>query len=301
MNDQAAKLRKIVADMREQRTEENNRTRIITVTSGKGGVGKTNFTANLAIYLQMSGFKVLVLDADFGLSNIDVILGIQAPYNFSHVLNNTRRLSEIITEGPKGIQVISGGSGVYELIHMDAAQLDHVLSDIPFIEPKADVILVDTGAGISDPIIKLICAGQEVILITTPEPTAVMDAYALLKTLTQHPLDHPIRIRLLVNRAETIMEAQEVLNSFTKVAQNFLKLPLEPLGYILADAAVVRSVKKQIPFLLNEPKSAASKQLRDIAVKLMNQPMASNRENELIKFFRRFAGLLRPEERKAGI
>lgn len=292
MSDQAFKLRQMVEHLRTLNAAKTKQARIITVTSGKGGVGKSNFTANLAISLRVSGYRVLVLDADFGLSNIDVILGIQSPWNFSHVLSGQKALKDIIAEGPGGIQVISGGSGIYELISMAPAQIDRVLADIPAIEPMADIILIDTGAGVSEQVMKMVRASQEVVLITTPEPTAVMDAYALLKTLTAVPAGQLPKLYLVVNKAENQKEAEGMLDSFTSVARRFLKLPLEKLGYLPSDPNVSRSVKSQVPFVLNNPKSPAAKGLKDIAITLLNENRPASAPGQLLRFFRRLTGML---------
>ena len=176
--------------------KEEKGARIITVTSGKGGVGKSNFTVNFSIELAKRGKKVLIIDADFGLSNIDVILGITPEFNLSDVLKKDKRMYEVITEGPYGVKFISGGSGVLDLLSLDDDGLELFLNGMNDLEKDVDFIIFDTGAGINDNFLKLMQASDEVVLVTTPEPPAIVDAYALFKTLIL--LDKSARIRMLL-------------------------------------------------------------------------------------------------------
>ncbi|MGI6225623.1 MAG: MinD/ParA family protein, partial [Peptococcales bacterium] len=161
-------------------------TKVITVASGKGGVGKTNFTLNFGLALAELGQKVLILDADLGLANVDVILGIVPKYNLLHVINDEKELSEIVIEGPKGIKIIPGGSGIYELADLKEWQLERFLIRLTTLEKEYDYLLIDTGAGISKNVLDFALAADEIFIITTPEPTSITDAYGLIKTLDKH-------------------------------------------------------------------------------------------------------------------
>ncbi|NLX70518.1 MAG: MinD/ParA family protein, partial [Clostridiales bacterium] len=171
--DQAEKLRQIVQELKLKKTSmEPKEARIIAVTSGKGGVGKTNFTLNCGIALKKIGYRVLIIDADFGLANIDVMLGITPKYNLFHVIDGKRKIQDVITEGPCGIKFISGGSGIWELINLSSHKLEEFMVMLEGLDNIADIILIDTGAGVSERILKMVLAANEVIIITTPEPTA---------------------------------------------------------------------------------------------------------------------------------
>jgi len=294
MNDQAQRLRQIVQQLHCQRTEKDKRpARIITITSGKGGVGKSNFTVNLGMALQSFGYRVLILDADFGLANVDVLLGMTPRYNLSHVIHCSKSIADVVADGPGGIKLISGGSGMQELVNLQERHLDKFISGMQELEELADVILIDTGAGISDQVVKMVLSSTEVILITTPEPTSIMDGYALVKVIAG--ARQQIHIRLVVNKAESVREGEEILENFTRVARTFLKMELEQLGYILFDPVVGKAVRQQAPFICSHPRSAASRSIHKIAQQLMDMPAVSTggyvRGNSIRNFFQRFVKL----------
>ena len=269
MNDQASALRQIVQNIKGQRVRTpGDGARIVAVTSGKGGVGKTNFTVNLAIALSRKGLRVIVIDCDFGLSNVDVIMGMTAPFDLSHVVHFQKDIREVIAEGPNGVRFIAGGSGVQELLNLNDAQLARLIDNLAHLENTADIILLDTGAGISSGVLRVLMAAQEVVVVTTPEPTSMMDAYALIKTLVSSGGDS--KMRLVVNRADSIAEAQETLSKFASVVRLYLHLEMEELGYVLFDSTVSRAVKSQTPFIIGFPKSTAARNIESITWKLMD-------------------------------
>ena len=261
--DQAERLRQIVKDLKGRRHAQAQKARIITVASGKGGVGKTNFTLNCAIALNNMGCRTLIIDADFGLSNIDVMLGMIPKYNLFHVITHKKRIEEVIVEGPCGIKFIAGGSGIWELINLSTRDMETLMAQLERLNELADIIMIDTGAGVSEKVIRMILAANEAIIITTPEPTSVTDAYALVKSVVAVKKD--MGLRLVVNRADNVHEAKDVMDNFIRVAQRFLDVKLEPLGYILYDDAVIRSTKRQKPFVLEYPKSHAARQVYGMA------------------------------------
>ncbi len=276
MKDQADKLRQIIANLKNRHVPNQvdsekdiprRSSRVITVTSGKGGVGKTNVAVNLAVSLSEYGFKVIILDADFGLANIDVIFGIVPQFTLVDVINNRKNILEILTEGPRNLKFISGGSGVEQLAKLDKSQLDKFVENISLLDKLADYIIIDTGAGVSENVISFVMAADEVLLVTTPEPTSITDAYALIKMVSNRNKTKPIK--LIVNRAETQTEAENILKKLSLVAEKFLSVKLSPLGYVLNDEVVPKSVRMQQPFAIAYPKSNAAKHIRDICKRMV--------------------------------
>jgi len=277
MRDQADKLREVINNIKKIQTaheedkknlNQEKKCRVITVTSAKGGVGKTNISVNLALVLSNMGYRVVILDADFGLANIDVLFGISPRYTLLDVIGNNRSIFDILSEGPQNVKFISGGSGVEEMINLDREELNMVIDKIASLDQIADIVIVDTGAGISDNVISFVMAADEVILVTTPEPTSIMDSYALVKTVARR--DSSKTIRLLINRADNEKEAVNVIKRLCFATEKFLGFKLHQLGFILYDVNVVNAVKRQEPFSISYPKSHVSRQLKQVAYKLMD-------------------------------
>lgn len=273
MSDQAEMLRKIVDNMNsgapapETRKPEKT-ARVITITSGKGGVGKTSVTVNLAIALSQLGLRVVILDVDFGLANVDLLFGINPKYTLLDLIREEKSIFEVLTDGPNNIKFLSGGSGVEELIRMDRKKLRKFVGSISMLDKLYDIILIDTGAGLSKNVMSFIMAADEIILVTTPEPTAITDAYALVKMVSRR--DRKKIIRVLVNKAETVREAEEIARKLTVVSEKFLSLKLNKLGYILYDDTIVKSVKLQKPFCLSHPRSQAARSVFALADTLVD-------------------------------
>jgi len=267
--------------------------RVITVTSGKGGVGKTNITINLAIALSELGRRVVILDADFGLANIDVLFGIVPQYTLLDVITNKRNILEVLTDGPKNTKFISGGSGVEELIKLERQHIFRFVENMALLDKLADVIIVDTGAGLSENVMSFVMAADEVLLVTTPEPTSITDAYALIKMVSNR--DKTKKIKVVVNRSDNSSEANDVISKLVLVADKFLGLALEPAGYILHDDAVIKAVKQQQPFLLMYPKSQAARNIRELSLALTNSERSEDvQQNHGIRgFLNRLVGLMR--------
>lgn len=265
MRDQAEKLRQMVKNANEPNdsNSKRNKARVITVTSGKGGVGKTNFTVNLALALAGLGQKVLVIDADLGMANVDVVLGCSAPYNIMNLLEDGISINDILVDGPRGIKFMSGGSGIFNLANLSDIELQHIISHITLCDNWADIILIDTGAGINRNVVNFVIAADEVIIITTPEPTAITDAYAMMKTYSSHQGTAPLR--LVVNRVLEIDEGQLVVDKLIKVAFRFLGLPINSLGFVYEDRNMMKAVKSQVPLLLAFPDSISARCIEHIA------------------------------------
>lgn len=292
MNDQANKLREIVKKINNDNivspigTIKSN-ARVFTITSGKGGVGKTNVTVNLAIALSDMGYRVVVIDADLGLANIDVVLGTMPKYNLVDVIKNGKNILDILCTGPKNVKFISGGSGVEELTRLTNSELEIFIKNIALLDKIADIILIDTGAGISENVVRFVMAANDVILVTTPEPTAITDAYALVKVIGIR--DSKKGIRLIINRAENAIEAQTAMQKLNMVSQKFLKMKLQFLGYISNDPLVSKAVKQQKPFILLFPDSLAGKNIIEISKKVIKIAEKKTGEQSGIKeFFNKF-------------
>lgn len=279
MKDQADKLRQLIDGLKESKPEKkeseakNSNTRVITVTSGKGGVGKTNVTVNLAICLSRLGYRVIILDVDFGLANIDLVFGITPEFSLADVISESKSIQEVLTDGPAGIKFISGGSGVEELVNLDATKLENFIKNISLLDSFCDIILVDTGAGLSDSVMSFVMASDEVLVVASPEPTSITDAYALIKMLANR--DKAKKVSILINKAENEKESKEVLNKICIVSKRFLGLELMQLGYIQRDDAVIKAVKLQSPFTISFPDSKAALTLMSVAEKIVNKQKES--------------------------
>ena len=271
MNDQANRLRQLNEMMGSSRSAIlkpiQTQARVITVTSGKGGVGKTNLTVALAVAFARLGKKVLILDADLGLSNVDVILGASAPGNLFQVIHNGLDLNDVVADGPLGIKFISGGSGIYDLSNLSDSQIQYFLHQVGQFDNWADIILIDTGAGLNRMVLNFVLAADEVIVVTTPEPTAVADAYAVIKAYAAQGGQSPVR--LIVNRVRELAEGEGVLNKLAKVSQRFLGLSISHLGFIFEDRMVQKSVVSQVPLMIAYPDSVAARCIDRIAHSLV--------------------------------
>ncbi len=281
MFDQAQALRDI---MKARHTPPS--IRVITVTSAKGGVGKTSTSINLAIALNQLGRRTLIVDMDLGLANVDVMLGAKTEGNLLSVIHGGRNIREIIGTGVYDVKFISGGSGMEEMLSLNADSVQNVVTQLVCLEDIADTVIFDTGAGISDHILRLISASHDTLLVTTPEPTAFMDAYALVKIIGQRNM-FP-NIRLVVNMADTEKEAVSALDGFTRISAQYAGVPVKGLGYILRDDHMPRAVKLQTPVLVSFPDSKAAYQYKRLAKNLLNMPDTG--EKSIAGFLKRLLG-----------
>lgn len=289
--DQAATLREM--KQKENQLAENrfrssssgkqpHEIRVISITSGKGGVGKTNISANLAYLLAGRKKRTLILDADTGLANIDVILGINSNSNLYHVLNGEKTLEEVIIEGPRGIKILPSASGIPEMTELSPGQKLTLIDEISALNQSLDVMLIDTGAGISSNVMYFNIAAKEIVVVTTPEPTAMTDAYAIIKVLYQRHAKR--RFRLLVNMARDAAEAKEIYNRLGTATDHFLNLTIEYLGHIVLDDKVKESVRQQKLFAELYPQCPATRCLEKIAEKI-SMETGEEYEKGSIKFF----------------
>ena len=267
MKDQAERLRRIISNLEKDVSENRrtNRAKVLAVTSGKGGVGKTNVAVNFAISLRLLGYKVLILDVDFGLANVDIITGTNVKNTISDCIKLGLDIEEVINEGPEGIKIISGGSGFYELSIMNEENIDKFLNLVEKLESTMDFIIIDTGAGVSNTVLKFVMAAEEAIIVTTPEPTSIMDSYTMIKALMLN--GYRGKLNILANIVNSRREAYSIYNKLETVSQNYLKCNLNFLGYIEKSDTVTKAVRNQTPFILFDPKDSISKSIKIMALK----------------------------------
>ena len=284
--DQAEQLRNIIkaSNMSQARTLA----RIIAVTSGKGGVGKSNTSINLAIQFRKMGKRVIILDADFGLANIEVMFGAVPKYNLFDLIYQGKRIQDIITWGPMEVGFISGGSGILGLNNLTKEQIVYLVKSLEKLGSMTDIIIVDTGAGISDAVLEFLVASGEILLVTTPEPTSITDSYSLLKALNRHPRFsvEMSPVKMIANRVEREGEGKALYDKLNAVVSRYLKLPLTYLGEIPQDAKLTRAVMQQAPVSIKEPDAKSSLAYEKIARILMNVESDSQiRKRGMAAFF----------------
>lgn len=270
--DQAQNLRNIVKKHIETDGGKGSE-RVITVTSGKGGVGKTSVALNLAIQFRKMGKKVIIFDADFGLANIEVMIGAVPKYNLSDMIYRGKGLKEIMMQGPLGIQYISGGSGISHFDDLSKDQIIYLLHEFRKLESMADIIIIDTGAGISHTVMEFVASAREILMVTTPEPTSITDAYSLLKALNRHSAfdrENTV-IRLIANKVTGYEDGENLYNKLDMVVSRFLQMRLEFLGMIPEDSHMIKSIKMQNPVTVSFPESRSSESFLQIAEILMDK------------------------------
>ena len=265
--DQAAKLRALAA-------QHTPRATVFAVTSGKGGVGKSNVAVNLAIALSQAGKRVVLLDADLGLANADVLCGVEVRANLAHVVARQRELKDVMVDAPGGFKLIGGASGLAKMADLSDGDRQRLIRAMAELETQADVIIVDTGAGISPSVLSFTRAADHVLVVTTPEPTAITDAYAAIKVLVRSPGEEKDpaasdrRVSLLVNQAMSPQEASQVYERVAKVARQFLGLVVFDAGHLPRDDAVLAAVRSRSPFILSAPRSPAAHCIRQLTIRL---------------------------------
>ncbi|WP_027718834.1 AAA family ATPase [Desulfovirgula thermocuniculi] len=264
--------------------------RVLAVTSGKGGVGKTNLAVNLALALADLGQRVIVVDADLGLANVEVLLGISPPRTLYDCLYRDRDIREVLLPAPGGIQIIAGGAGFLDMAFLDRERWQKLLDALPQLDNLADFVLLDTGAGLSKNVLFFLAAAGEVVVVVTPEPTSLTDGYSLIKVLDR--LQAHREVLLVVNRAGSEREAAATARRLEAVAGKFLRLPLTYLGYIPDDGEVARAVKEQRPFYLANPQSRPSRSVAGLARRLLGQEAGDLPEKGVRGFVARLARLL---------
>jgi len=293
--DQAEKLRQLV---QQNNSSPRSVARVITVTSGKGGVGKSSLSVNLALNFARLGKKVIIFDADFGLANIEIMLGIRPQYNLADLMFRGKSLEDIITEGPEGIGFISGGSGIQELTRLTRDQIIYLTQKLFQLDKMADIIIIDTGAGIADAVLEFVAASSEVLLVVTPEPTSITDAYALLKTLNRKSefSIQNTKIKMVANRIVSPSEGPELFEKLSVVSEKFLNIPLEFLGSVPQDPNAAKAILQQQPVSLLYPNSTFTRAVSQLAEKLCDYKIDASVEKKGMAQL--FSNLIRSKHKK---
>lgn len=266
--DQAEQLRIIKANR-----QSRPLARVITVTSGKGGVGKSNTAINLAIWFRKLGKRVIILDADFGLANIEIMFGAVPKHNLFDLIYQGKNIRDIITWGPMEVGFISGGSGIAGMSNLSRDYLDYIIQNLTELDAIADIIVVDTGAGISDAVLEFLVASGEILLVTTPEPTSITDSYSLLKALYRYPRfkESDTKVKMLANRVGKEAEGHNLFNKLNTVVTRYLKIPMTYLGSIPQDPLLAQAVMQQTPISLQNPGARSAQAYERIARRLLDK------------------------------
>ncbi|HAG70076.1 MAG TPA: MinD/ParA family protein [Lachnospiraceae bacterium] len=272
--DQAQQLRNIIKRGEQPRPVA----RVITVTSGKGGVGKSNVSINLAVQLKKLGHRVIIFDADFGLANIEVMFGAVPRHNLSDLIYQGKNIREIITMGPMEIGFISGGSGIAGLSNLGRDYINYLVQNLAELDSIADVIIIDTGAGISDAVLEFLVASGEVLLVMTPEPTSLTDSYSLLKALNRHPRYNKemTQIKVVANKVSGEEEGRQIFGKLNAVVSRYLRLPLQYLGYVPEDPQLMKAVMQQTPISIENPRARSSLAFEVLAQTLTGKEQAGS-------------------------
>ena len=260
--DQAEHLRNVIKLQNQE--VQLKKARVVTVTSGKGGVGKSNIVVNMAVWLSKMGKKVIIVDADLGLANVEVMFGSVPKYNLSDLIYRGKQIDEIITPGPLEIGFISGGMGIAGLNSLTKDQVIYLVHSLAKLNELADYILVDTGAGISDSVLEFVMASPEVLLVSTPEPSSLTDAYSLLKALYRNPVfaREKVAISVVANKVSSIEEGDAVFEKLDTAVTHFLRGSIDFLGMVPQDAVLENAVRNQKIVSLEKPNAASSKALK---------------------------------------
>lgn len=291
MLDQATELRNIIKYNELKENKHSSNSTVISVSSGKGGVGKSNIVSNLAILFAKQNKKVVIIDADLGLANIEVLFGVIPRRSLFHVLNNESTIEEALSHGPMGIKFLSAGSGLKVLPELSFEQQTRLINSFKFLDEKFDIILIDNGAGVSPTVINFIKASDEIIIVTTPEPTSITDAYALIKILIEDMKKTP-KLNLLINQASNVNEGKEVFQKLQLVSSKFLDIDLNYLGFLPVDAHLGNAVKMQNPIAISYPESRYCKMLDILCQIILNEEIDNSLQSEnfaqkLINFFKK--------------
>ncbi|MCK4514925.1 MAG: MinD/ParA family protein [Spirochaetaceae bacterium] len=265
MADQAETLREMMRQ--KSPTVSSSHTRVITVASGKGGVGKTNISTNLALAYAKLGRKVILMDADLGLANVNVLLGIIPKFNLYHLIRKQKTMQEIIMDTSYGIRIVAGASGFAKIANLSEEERQNFIHELSELS-AADIIIIDTSAGVSNNVLSFVAAADEAIIVTTPEPTAITDAYGIIKIIATEIDNLGLSLKLVVNRVKSVTEGKKVAERVINIAGQFLNLKVDYLGYVYDDPCVHQAVLRQKPFLVNDPKSKASVCVHHLAGRL---------------------------------
>lgn len=280
MEDQAQELREMMSS--------KHKTRVIAITSGKGGVGKSNLAVNMAIAYAQQGKKVILIDGDLGMANVNVLMNIVPQYNLMQVINKQKTMQEIITETEFGIKFIAGANGFSKIANLSVEELDYFAKQFSQLG-NADIIIIDTGAGIANNVLQFVAAADEVYVVTTPEPTAITDAYGIIKIITTELVDRETNIKLLVNRVHSADEGKRISERIINIVAQFLNKKVDYIGFVYDDPVVQASVIRQKPFIVVNPTSKPSQCIKHIIGRIEKNGTGTSEgvSNFLRKFLRK--------------
>ena len=292
MEEQAEGLEELLgtkapSDVTKKTARREHSTRIIAITSGKGGVGKTNISVNMAIAYAQLGKKVILIDGDLGMANVNVLLNVVPQYNLMHVINKKKTMKEIILDTEFGIKFIAGANGFSKIANLSVEELEYFAKQFSTLG-NADIIIIDTGAGIANNVLQFVAAADEVYVVTTPEPTAITDAYGIIKIITTEIVDRPVNLKLLVNRVHSADEGKRISERIITTVGQFLGYKIDYIGFVYEDSAVQASVIRQKPFMIVNPTSKPSTCIKHIVGRSeKSEPL----ENEGVStFLKKFLG-----------
>jgi flagellar biosynthesis protein FlhG len=291
MEDQAQELRELMKDDAPAKNTSSKRgehkTRIIAVTSGKGGVGKTNLAVNTAIAYAQTGKKVILIDGDLGMANVNVLLNVVPQYNLMQVINKQKTMQDIILDTEFGIKFIAGANGFSKIANLTVDELKYFADQFSQLG-NADIIIIDTGAGIANNVLQFVAAADEVYVVTTPEPTAITDAYGIIKIITTEIVDRAINIKLLVNRVHSADEAKRISERIINIVGQFLNYKVDYIGFVYDDPVVQASVIRQKPFIVVNPTSKPSQCVKHIVGRIEKTDLGNS--EGVSSFLRKFLG-----------
>ena len=279
MEEQANELRTLMGN------DNSHKTRIIAITSGKGGVGKTNIAVNMAIAYAQIGKRVILIDGDMGMANVNVLLNIVPRYNLMQVINHQKKMSEIILDTEFGIKFIAGANGFSKIANLSVEELEYFTKEFASLG-NADIIIIDTGAGIANNVLQFVAAADEIYVVTTPEPTAITDAYGIIKIISTELVNREVNIRLLVNRVHSADEGKRISERIITIVAQFLNYKVDYIGFVYDDSVVQTAVIRQKPFMVVNPTSRPAICLKHIVSRIeKNEDVTSEGVSTFLKKF----------------
>ncbi|MBE6359867.1 MAG: MinD/ParA family protein [Treponema bryantii] len=290
MEEQLNELKELMKDENvsaSHSSKNDHKTRIIAITSGKGGVGKSNFAVNMAIAYAQLGKKVILIDGDLGMANVNVLLNIVPQYNLMHVINKKKTMKEIINDTEFGIKFIAGANGFSKIANLSVEELEYFAKQFSSLG-NADIIIIDTGAGIANNVLQFVAAADEVYVLTTPEPTAITDAYGIIKIITTEIVDRIVNLKLVVNRVHSVEEGKRISERIINIVGQFLNYKVEYLGCVFEDPIVQAAVIRQKPFIVVNPTSKPSVCLKHIVGRIEKTEPEYN--DGVANFLKKFLG-----------
>ena len=275
-------------DIRNQGATQVEPARVLAIASGKGGVGKTNIVSNLAIAFSRAGKRVLAMDGDLGLANLDIAFGLTPDMTLLDIFDGTGTIDEVICDGPEGVKLLPGCSGRYDVANLNEQERYSLFAAIDTLEDDFDILMVDTGAGLNSNAVAFAAAAQTVILVADPDPTSLADAYAFVKVMAQRCGIK--KVALVANRVSNAKEGEDVYRKLSVLVNRFLQVGIDYLGYINTDAAISRATRGGVPVLMGEPNALASQRINSIAHKILAQPYEAPETGGIRLFWKRLVG-----------